>query len=395
MVLFGLLGLVVGAAAALVLDRIDSRLHTKEDAERITGLPVLAEIPHLPRRYRSEIITVTRPSSPFAEAYRSLRTTLAFARPVTEQLEANGSSAGRHRLPGDERRVILVTSPGPQEGKTTTVAHLAASYAEAGKSVLVLDCDFRRPRLHRIFGTHESPGLADTLDDPTKFASDNEVISTTSVDGVRLVPAGAPTTNPARLFNRARVLIDASRRQADIVLVDTPPLLIANDASELIRHVDSVALVLRNRRTSRHNAVAVAEQLERQQAPVVGIVMVGTDEATSGYGGYYYYRANARPNEARRRRRLWPFGRRKMSSVDGPAEDGHNEARRRRRRWPFGRRKRSSVDGPAEDGTRREHEAATPVGTADAAPVGNGAVAPSNGSEAADAVHGEVQNPTP
>jgi hypothetical protein len=128
---------------------------------------------------------------------------------------------------------------------------------------------------------------------------------------------------------------------------------------------------------------------------VVGIVMVGTDEATSGYGGYYYYRANARPNEARRRRRLWPFGRRKMSSVDGPAEDGHNEARRRRRRWPFGRRKRSSVDGPAEDGTRREHEAATPVGTADAAPVGNGAVAPSNGSEAADAVHGEVQNPTP
>ena len=175
--------------------------------------------------------------------------------------------------------------------------------------MLILDCDFRRPRLHQVFGTRENPGLADVLEDPRRFSSDNEVMCSTSVDGVRLVPAGTPTDNPARLFNQARILIGASRRQADIVLIDTPPYLVANDAAELIPWVDAVVITVRSRRTRRDTTERMVENLHRQQAPVVGIVLVGADDAGSGYSPYYYHRANARTDKARHRwRRVLRLG---------------------------------------------------------------------------------------
>ncbi len=303
MAIFGFLGLLLGAALALVLDRIDTRIRTKDDAEEATGLPVLAEIPFLPRRFRHELISATRPASPFAEAYRNLRSSLVFARgPLAAAPDDADPDTTPIRRPVDhEPTVMLVTSAGPYEGKTTTVANLAASYAETDHSVLILDCDFRRPRLHQVFGTRESPGLADALEDPRRFGSDNEVLCATSVDDVRLVPAGNPTDNPARLFNRARTLIEASRQQADIVLIDTPPYLVANDAAELIPWVDAILITVKSRRTSRGPIERMVESLSRLQAPVVGVLLIGTDDAGSGYSPYYYHRAAARTAKARRR----------------------------------------------------------------------------------------------
>ena len=188
--------------------------------------------------------------------------------------------------------------------------------------MLILDCDFRRPRLHQIFGTRETPGLADVLEDPRRFSADNEVMCSTSVDGVRLVPAGTPTDNPARLFNRARSLIQASRRQADIVLIDTPPYLVANDAAELIPWVDAVVITVKSRRTRRGTTERMIENLDRQQAPVVGIVLVGADDAGSGYSPYYYHRANARTDKARRRwRRVLRLGPPKDKTSTQPEAD--------------------------------------------------------------------------
>ena len=326
MAIFGLLGLLLGAALALVLDRVDTRIRTKQDVEAVTGLPVLAQIPFLPRRHRHELITATRPASPFAEAYRNLRSTLAFARgplPASANGDGDPHATPAGRAIDQEPTVICVTSSGPYEGKTTTVANLAASYAETGLSVLVLDCDFRRPRLHQVFGTRETPGLADTLDDPRQFRSDNEVICATSVDGVRLVPAGTPTSNPARLFGRARALIEASRRNADIVLVDTPPYLVANDAAELIPWVDAVVLVIKSRRSNRETTERMIEGLNRQQAPAVGVVLIGSDQAQAGYSPYYYHRANARNDKARHRwRRLLRLGPPKEKA---PTERGPDE----------------------------------------------------------------------
>ena len=139
------------------------------------------------------------------------------------------------------------------------------------------------PACTRSSGPGRPPGSPTSSRTRTGSRPTTSVMCATSVDGVRLVPAGTPTDNPARLFNRARTLIEASRRQADIVLVDTPPYLVANDAAELIPWVDAVVIVVKSRRTRRGPTERMVENLDRQQAPVVGIVLVGSDDAGSGY----------------------------------------------------------------------------------------------------------------
>ena len=267
------------------------------------------------------------------------------------------------RAIGHEPTVILVTSSGPYEGKTTTIANLAASYAETGRSVLVLDCDFRRPRLHQVLGTRETPGLADVLEDAHQFKSDAEVMCETSVEGVRLVPAGTPTANPARLFNRARTLIEASRRQADIVLVDTPPYLVANDAAELIPWADAVLITVKSRRTRRGPTERMIENLDRQQAPVVGIVLVGSDDASSGYSPYYYYRANARTDKAGRRwRRMLRLGPPKhVTSSPSEADEPPVGRFRRRSRDRDPQRERGRGPPTGADGRRLRRHPARPA----------------------------------
>lgn len=306
----GLIGLALGAALALVLDRIDTRVHNKRDAEAATGLTVFAEIPHLPRRQRGQPLARVQPPSLFIEAYRNLRTTLSFtAGPASATSELAGATGDETFDQGRiEPEVILITSPGPSEGKSTTVAWLATTYAESGRDVLVLDCDFRRPRLHEVFETRSGPGLSDSLIDSTRFSSDREVICDTTVPGVRLVPAGTPTDHAAQLFTRARRLIDASRQQADVVLIDTPPYLVANDAAQLVPFVDAVLVVLRGRRTSHEAAGLVAEQLDRYSVPVVGLVLVDIDQTAVRYGGYYD-RAGADEDDPGSPRR-WRPGRR-------------------------------------------------------------------------------------
>src|SRR5439155_26131808 len=161
------IGLLLGLALALLLERIDTKLRTREAAELAFVLPVVAEIPPVrrSRRRRHEVLTASKPTSPVAEAYRSLRTALLLM--PTQSVPRGGDPTaddarladGRSRLEARRRggvangtKVILVTSPGPAEGKSVTVANLAASLAESGRSVLVLSFDLRRPDVHHYLG---------------------------------------------------------------------------------------------------------------------------------------------------------------------------------------------------------------------------------------------------
>ena len=315
MALFGLLGLLLGAALALILDRVDTRIRTKEDAEAVSGLPVLSQIPFLPRRHRHELISASRPASPFAEAYRNLRSTLAFARgPLsvsphhgTDDDEDDSDATPAQRAIDHEPTVILVTSSGPYEGKTTTVANLAASYAETDRRVL--DSGLRLP------STTPAPGLRDPGEpgarrrprgpSPVQLRQRGHVLDL----GRRRPPRARrhphrqprPPVQPGPHPDRGDY-----RRQADIVLIDAPPYLVANDAAELIPWVDAVVITVRSRRTRRDTTERMVENLHRQQAPVVGIVLVGADDAGSGYSPYYYHRANARTDKAWHRWRRVP-----------------------------------------------------------------------------------------
>lgn len=285
----GIVGLLVGAGLALVLERFDTKIRTRADAERAFGAPVLADVPVIPMsmRHRTEVLTAARPNSLVAEAYRTLRTSLLL---MQEAAVGQHSPAGGGHQEPRELGVILVTSPNPGEGKTTSAANMAASLAESGRSVLVVDCDFRHPRVQKLLHVAPRPGLSDVLVGGPRAPRLADTAVDTDIPGVRMVTSGRYADNPAELFaQRGHSFIAEARALADVVIVDTPPLLAVNDAAELVPYVDSVVLLCRAGRTTISAATRVAEQLRRLGAPLRGVVIAGASEPGQSKGYYYYY----------------------------------------------------------------------------------------------------------
>jgi capsular exopolysaccharide synthesis family protein len=288
----GLVGLLVGLALAMVIEKADPHVLTKRQAELAFGDPVLVEVPYVPRSKRRDdtILTVAEPQSAVAEAYRNLRTALLFM-PTRDAPGASGAAPASADAPdplGRAPGIVLVASPGPSEGKTTCVANLAASLAELGKSVLVVSGDVRKPTLHTYFGVPNTPGLTDVARNGLGPEGIRKVVRKTAIDNVFLVPSGKAVDNPAALMASLRGTFAACRALTDVVLIDTPPLLLANDARELLAIADAVVVVGRAGRTTISGATEAGEVLHRLNAPVVGVVFIG-DASGSGYGRYGRY----------------------------------------------------------------------------------------------------------
>ena len=288
----GIVGLVLGLGLVLVLDRVDTRVRTAADAEAAFGVPVVGEIPLLPRRYRNELVMVTQPASPFAESFRSLRSLVVFMQLASDERRRAATDGGEGEGDEGEGFVVLVTSPMAAEGKTTVAAHLGASFAESGQSVLLLDCDFRRPRLSRLYNVSQSPGLSELMSWESPVIALDELVNDTDVDGVSLVPSGKATSNPAELFRSLVDVVEATRKLADVVIIDTPPLLIANDAVELVPLADVALIAARVGRTRRDAGSRTAELLRRVHANDLGVVLVGAPTTAGYYRSYYYYRTS-------------------------------------------------------------------------------------------------------
>lgn len=285
------LGLALGLVAALMLDRVDTRLRTRSQAEEAFGVPVIGEIPVTPVRLRrsgTPAVTAS-PASPTAEAYRSLRAALLLSAPPTLSFPVNGRGEERGTLaarrlnqPGP---VVLVVSAREGDGRTTTVANLAAALAETGRSVLVLDCDFRASRVHELLGAEPGPGMAELLageaagERPAEF---EDMIRPTCVERVGLVTAGRTTSYPAALVVHADDVFDRARRHADVVLVDSSPLLRANDAYDLVAHADTVLLTARSGQLTPEQAGRVGELLGRTNIPVAGLALTASPGSPGG-----------------------------------------------------------------------------------------------------------------
>lgn len=276
MILAGILGLLAGTGIALLLERIDTRIRTKKDAERNFKLPVLSEIPASSHRERQTgaIATAARPASPEADAFRLL------GESVIRLPGLNGNGAGpAAEHPAGRSPVILVTSPGPREGKSTVVANLAAALSEVGKRVMVLSCDFRSPGVHQMFGLANPQGLADALrNGGSADGVLNGHVKETSLGRVRVVTSGAPPSRPSGLLSSEamRRALNEARERADVVLLDTPALLTASDAAHLVDEVDAVLVVSRVGKTTTEHAQRAADLLTRLEAPVVGVALTGT-----------------------------------------------------------------------------------------------------------------------
>lgn len=289
--LAAILGLLAGVGLVYLREKFDTRIHTKEAAEQHFDLPVLAEIPYVRGwRRRSTIAVVTHPKSAVSDAFRVL-------------------AAGIVRRPPTPPQAILVTGPGPGEGKSTVVANLAAAFAEVGKKVLVLSCDLHRPTIHSLFGVPNSRGLTDAL----LSQRDGKTIVNgqgwrTAMPNVRLVPSGQIPEKPGELLASPlmRQVIVEARGVADVVLIDTAPILAASDATHLFPLVDAVVVVGRSGRTTALSAQRTSELLLRLGAPVVGATLNGSTEARLPRGYYGYYADGQRRSRERRSRGLQP-----------------------------------------------------------------------------------------
>lgn len=281
----GVAGLFISVLAALIFARLDPRIHTKEDAEDAFGVPVIAEIPRLTRAQQkgTDVMMFDDPTSRTAEAFRTLRSSILFLgfgavdpfhRLITDAVDS--SADGR-----PEKQVMLITSPGPAEGKTTTIANLATAFAELGLSVLVINCDFRKPRIHAYLGGN---------------ANERRVVES-PISGVWIlnhVINADETSSPATIIAAQRDVAKRAREMFDVILLDTAPLLTTNDASELLSEADVVLVVARAAKTTYESADRAMEVLERFDAPVVGVALTSANE-TPGGRYYYYYQTDDVP----------------------------------------------------------------------------------------------------
>ncbi len=276
------LGLLGGLAVAFGLEKLDSSFKGQEDVERILGLSFLGIVPSiddstLPRGAGDRAATArdlfvhSHPKSSVAECCRSIRTNLLFM------------------SPDRPLRRLLVTSSGPQEGKTTTAVSLGIAMAQSGNRVLLVDTDMRRPRLHRAFGVPNEVGLSTAVVGEARI---EDCVKTTEVPSLWVLPCGPIPPNPAEMLHAARFkeIVASLSERFDRVIFDSPPLAAVADAAVLSTQVDGALLVLKAGRTSRELARRALDALRGVNATMAGAILNDLDLASREYGYYYYYR---------------------------------------------------------------------------------------------------------
>lgn len=273
-----LLGLMIGIGGVILKERLDTSVKTAREIEELTGSSVLASIPLMKGKDRALIATVEEPHSEIAEAYRILRTNVAFAataRPI---------------------QTLLVTSTMPQEGKTTTCINLGITLAQQGHNTIVVDCDFRRPMLHNYFAQYVKDnrhGLSDVLIGRLKLES---AIVKNSVHNLNFITSGTIPSNPAELLGSEKMvqMLEKLKAAFEYVIIDAPPTLGVADARVLGRICDAVLVVVKAQTTHREAVIDVKNELERSGEKVIGFVLNGINITSSYYRRrchYYHYRS--------------------------------------------------------------------------------------------------------
>jgi capsular exopolysaccharide synthesis family protein len=278
-----LLGLGTGIGLAFAIEALDNTLKTQSDVEQLLGTPVLGLVPiigaaaggdaaevsdHLRER---DLGVFLDPKSVAAECCRSIRTNILFM------------------SPDRPLKTIVVTSPSPQEGKTTTAINLSVTMAEAGGRVLIVDTDMRRPRLHRSFGVPNQTGISSVI---VGKATLEEAVKRTDVPNLDVLPCGPVPPNPSELLHTDRfaaVLADCGKIY-DRIILDSPPTSAVTDPAVLGNLADGVVMVIKAGETTRDSATHARRQLVTAKVRLVGVVVNAIDFSNPAYGYDYYYR---------------------------------------------------------------------------------------------------------
>lgn len=317
LIVFGIatvLGTLLGFGIAYLVDMADKTFRSPHEIIRTLNLALIGHIPVI-RGSRAKgtsnlhpvLCTFHKPKSQTAEAFRAVRTAIYFS------------------TQGQRNQVIQVTSPTPGDGKSTLATNLAVTIAQSGKRVLLVDGDMRRPSLHKLFKADDKPGFSDLLVEQVSMA---EAIRETEVEGLHLLPCGVKPLQPSELLTSHRLpeVIAEFRSMYDMVIIDTPPVLVVTDPCPIAANVDGVICAMRIKKNVRVSAERMVDILRSVNANIIGVVVNGvgaqgtyssqysygayqsgySNYSGYGYGGYGYgrYGQNERPYDDNRRPEL-------------------------------------------------------------------------------------------
>ena len=281
-------GLSLGLGYAFFREFMDNTVKAVEQLER-KGLSVLGIIPDMHQKdgvrlkkqvlnpskggvdFRRRLITYEDPKSPISESYRSLRTNIKYA------------SADK------KIKSLLISSPQPGEGKSTTTANLAIAFAQLRKRTLLIDADLRKPVQHNVFEQARGPGLAEYL--VGEIDDFSTIIHKTKVEDLFIVTAGGLPPNPSELLGSSRMgdLVDKLEHEWDMVLFDSPPIVAVTDASMISGEIDAVVMVVKAGQTDRAAVDRALDTIKSVQAPLIGVILNGASpETLTGKYAYYY-----------------------------------------------------------------------------------------------------------
>ena len=304
--LAAMVAILVTLGATFLIEYLDDSIRTPEDVSRALGLGALGMIGHFDAEQEKPIVAA-QPQSPTAEAFRVLATNI--------------------RLAGMDGclRTIVVTSPAPDDGKSAIVANLAIAMAGAGLRVVAVDADLRAPRLHALFGLSQEHGLTDAL---WQDATDG-CLRSVGMEGVSILASGRLPLDPVGLVSSPRMkkLLAELAERADLVIIDSPPVLAVADTTILAAGADGVLLVVRAGRTGRQPARRAVEALRQAKTPLLGVVL---NDAPDQSGRYYrYYGSSEEAKTPGPGQRQWP----RLSPWGLPDSEGQWRAARAKGLW--------------------------------------------------------------
>ena len=287
MLLAVIIGLIGGMALAFLAEYLDNTLKTTDDVERYAKLPLLGCVPSIERSFsekEKDLFVSVAPTSPISEAYRSIRTAIAFSSSDEKELKD-----------------ILVTSAGPQEGKSITACNLAITMAYSGNSVLLVDADMRKPRIHEVFGIDSEFGLSNFL---TGQADLDKIIKKTNIENLQVVTCGHIPPNPSELLGtkHMKAFLEKARQKFNVVVVDSPPLTIVTDAVILSSIMDGTVLVISSKKTTRSAVYHAKQLMTNAKANVLGVVLNNLHIERKNYYSHYYY-SDAAKHEHKRKKK--------------------------------------------------------------------------------------------
>ena len=257
----GVLGMLMGVAAVLFLDYLDNTVRSPEDIEQYLGLSILGIIP----KYRDREALAVR------ESFQSLRTSILFS--------------SRNR----EKQVLLMSSAGPQEGKSSTVALIARALASAGDRVIILDCDLRRPTQHNHLGVGREPGITNYMIDGQE-GDFERYVQATDLPTLRVFTCGAIPPNPPELIGSPKFsnLLASLKRSYDWVVIDSPPVSALADSIVLASMSDMIVMVIKHNQNDRDLILRSLKRLRDVEVQIVGAVLNAVDLDRRSGGDYYY-----------------------------------------------------------------------------------------------------------